>query len=43
MDRDGRGHEYIGLLRLIVTLGQRHDSALISLDGKRSRSEETRG
>lgn len=42
-DRDGHGRDYIGLLHSIVALGQRHDSTLISLEGRRSHSEETRG
>ena len=42
-DRDGPGHDYVGLLHSIVALGQRHDSTLISLEGKRYQSEETRG
>jgi hypothetical protein len=42
-DRDGCDNDHIGLLHAIIALGQRHDPNLITLDGKRSQSVETRG
>jgi hypothetical protein len=42
-DQDGCDNDHIGLLHVIVALGQRHDPNLITLDSERSKSVETRG
>jgi hypothetical protein len=42
-DQDGCDNDHIGLLHIIVALGQRHDSNLITLGDERSKSVETRG
>lgn len=42
-DEGGCVKDDIGLLHSIIALGQRHDSSLIILEGKRDQSMETRG
>lgn len=42
-EQDGCDNDHIGLLHAIIALGQRHDPSLVTLDGKRSQSVETRG
>jgi hypothetical protein len=42
-DQDGCDNDHIGLLHVIVALGQRHDPNLITLGSERSKSVETRG
>lgn len=39
----GWNKDRIGLLHAVIALGQRHDPGMISLEGNRSQSQESRG